>query len=120
MSDQVLTVRNVRPEVAGGDEGRCGDAQVDLHSAGLPQQDYDLAGGGAPDDGVVDHHHPPPLHTAAQRPQLNAHRLLPAALIRGNESAADIAVFDQTHSIGESSTPPHNPWLRPDRNLGCR
>ena len=44
----------------------------------------------------------------------------PAALIRGNESAADIAVFDQTHSIGESSTPPHNPWLRPDRNLGCR
>ena len=49
MSDQVLTVRNVRPEVAGGDEGRCGDAQVDLHGAGLPQQDYDLAGGGAPD-----------------------------------------------------------------------
>ena len=73
-----------------------------LRSPRLPQQGHDLPGGGAPDNGIVHQHHPFPLHAASQRPQLDAHRLLPAALARGDEGAADIAVFHQPHPIGDA------------------
>ena len=56
--DQVVPGVDVGAEVAGVQEGRSGDAHMDLLGSRLPQQPDDPFRGGATDNGVVDHDHP--------------------------------------------------------------
>ena len=100
--DQLLSVRNIRPEMAGRQEGRGGNPHMHLCRSGLPQQGDDLAGGRSTDDGVVDHDHPFALHAASQGAQLDAHGLLPALLSGRDEGAPHIAVFNQPDPIGNT------------------
>ena len=79
-----------------------GTGHVHLARPGLARHLHDLAAGGAAHDGVVHQQHVAALEFAADDVELLAHRLLAHRLPRHDESAAHIAVFDKTLTVGNA------------------
>ena len=101
VGDQLAAVAGVDTVEARPGDGRRGDAQVHLESAGLPQHAHELALGGAPHDRVVDDDQPLAGDVLAQRVELHAHRPGPHLLVGGDEAAAHVAVLDQALAEGD-------------------
>ena len=102
MGQQRFLVRDVHAEKAGESEGRGGDAEMDLRRPRVPHH-LDQAGAGrAADDGIIHQDDAPALHCLPQGVQLQADGPLPAVLAGLDEGASDVAVFDETYTVGDT------------------
>ena len=72
---------------------------MDLLCACFPQEPHNAGTGGAPDDGIVDHDDRLTRNRFTDRVQLDFYLVFTGGLVRCNEGAGDIAIFDEAGSI---------------------
>src|SRR5437867_2113892 len=98
--DQLAPAGDVDPEVAGVDERRAVDADVDFaRAAALAQQADELTGGRAADDRVVDDDDPLTAEDLGQGVVLQVDAGLAHALLGLNERSVYVAALDQPLAV---------------------
>jgi hypothetical protein len=98
--DQLVLVGHVDPVEARRDDGRRGDAQVDLERALLEEHRDDLASRRAANDRVVHDHDAFPRHLG-ERVELRLDPVLAERLVGLDERAPDVPVLDQALGEGD-------------------
>ena len=100
--DELVGGVDVRAVVAGMEEGRRGDAQVDLLGPRLADEVGDALARCAAHDGVVDEHDSLAANCLIDGVELDAH-LVDAVLLAGrDEGAPDVLVLDEADAVGDA------------------
>ncbi len=96
-SDEVTSARSVDAVVARPLVGRRADAQVDFLGAGGHEHPHDFAGSRPANEGVIDDHHSLSPDDRPDRIQLQLDAKAPDALVRLDESPADVMAPNDTN-----------------------
>ena len=100
--DEVIGRVDIRAVIAGMEERRCGDAQVNFLRSRLADEVCDALARRAAHDGVVDEYNPFPVDGFGDGVELDAH-LVDAVFLPGrDEGAADVLVLDEPDAVGDA------------------